>query len=81
MVTEQVLATLDGAAAPTLGSFIGGRAELRGGPTFPVRDPATGALLGHRGGGGRRRRGRRRGRRQGRLRRAGAGPRPATAPH
>ena len=45
MVTEQVLATLDGAAAPTLGSFIGGRAELRGGATFAVHDPATGALL------------------------------------
>lgn len=45
MVTEQVLATLEGAPAPTLASFIGGRAQPAGGPTFAVRDPATGALL------------------------------------
>lgn len=45
MVTESVLATLDGAPAPALASFIGGRAESRGGASFPVHDPATGALL------------------------------------
>jgi acyl-CoA reductase-like NAD-dependent aldehyde dehydrogenase len=45
MIPEAVLATLDGAPAPTLASFIGGRAESSGGTTFAVHDPATGALL------------------------------------
>lgn len=45
MVTDQVLATLDGAAPPALASFIGGRVERRDGATFAVHDPATGSLL------------------------------------
>jgi acyl-CoA reductase-like NAD-dependent aldehyde dehydrogenase len=45
MIPDAVLATLDGTPAPTLASFIGGRAEPSGGTTFAVHDPATGARL------------------------------------
>lgn len=45
-IADQVLATLDGAPAPVIGS-VGGAATEAPARTFPIHDPATGRLLAH----------------------------------
>lgn len=47
MITDDVLATIDGVAPPTIGAFIGGQLTAGTADTFEVRDPATDRVIAH----------------------------------